>query len=148
MRYLLSPETWHASPNPHLSYRGARTYAQRLHLHGEVDLPEYVRRWSTEDFDWVGAHAHDEIRVALWPWLRERDYAGAEDDASLDAFLDGLGRRQAHLRPGIYVRRLWSWEQAVELDQRGTLVGEIRDAIAAVLTALDEPLPPSCQPPS
>jgi len=110
-----------------------------------VDLPEYVRPWSAEDFSWIRAHAHEEIRDGLWPWLRARHYASAEDDARLDAFLDGLGRRQAHLRPGIEARRRWRWEQAGDLDERGVLVGEIRDAIAAVLTALDEPLPPACR---
>ena len=94
-------DVWRASPNVHLAYRGARTVAQRLYLTCRVDLAEYVRRWSEEDYERLRAHPHDEIRDRLWPWLRERQYAGAEDDERLDAFLDGLGRRDAHLRPGI-----------------------------------------------
>ena len=81
------------------------------------------------------------IRDNLWPWLRERQYAGPEDDQQLDAFLERLGRRDAHLRPGIEVRRIWPWPHAADLDERGTLASEVRTAVAQLLTALDEPLP-------
>jgi hypothetical protein len=30
------------------------------------------------------------------------------------------------------------------LDERGALVSEVRTAVAELLTALDEPLPPAC----
>ncbi len=56
----------------------------------------------------------------------------------------GLGRRDVRLRPGIEVRRIWPWPHAVDLDERGALVSEVRDAVAELLTALDEPLPPAC----
>jgi hypothetical protein len=140
------PAIWRARPNPHLAYRGAINPAQRLYLTCGVGLEEYVRRWSSDDFDWVRAHAHDEIRNGLWPWLRGRGYAGPADDERLDGFLEGPGRRQAHLRPGLEVRRLWPWEDAVGLDERGALASEIRDAIAQVLDALDEPVLPTRQP--
>ena len=55
----------------------------------------------------------------------------------------GLGRRDVRLRPGIEVRRIWPWPHAVDLDERGALVSEVRDG-AELLTALDEPLPPAC----
>jgi hypothetical protein len=32
----------------------------------------------------------------------------------------------------------------VDLDERGALVREVRSAVAALLTLLDEPLPPAC----
>jgi hypothetical protein len=32
----------------------------------------------------------------------------------------------------------------VDLDERGALVSEVRNAVAELLTALDEPLPPAC----
>jgi hypothetical protein len=86
----------------------------------------------------VGAHRYDGIRENLWPWLRER-----QDDRQLDAFLGRLGRRDVHLRPGIEVRRIWPWAPAVDLDERGALVGEVRAAVTELLTALDEPLPPA-----
>jgi hypothetical protein len=99
------------------------------------------RRVKRED----AAYAPDTVKDELWPWLRERGYAGAEDDQYLEDYLDGLGHRDAHLRPGIEVVRLWSWADAVELDDRGLLAAEIKDAVIEILTALQEPLPPACQ---
>jgi hypothetical protein len=121
--------------------------AQRLYLHCHLDPSDYIRRWSGKDFDQVGAHPHNRIREDLWPWLRERQYAGPEDDQQLDAFLHRLGRRDAHLRPSIEVQPTWPWAQAVDLDERGTLASEVRNAIAELLRALDEPLPPACNEP-
>jgi len=139
------PDAWRARPNPNLAYRGARTRAQRLYLTCGIELAEYVRRWSEEDFARIRAYGHDEIREGVWPWLRDRHYAGREDDERLDAFLDTLGRRDAHLRSGIEAQRIWPWGQAIDLDEKRALVGEIRHAVSQLLIALDEPLPPACQ---
>ena len=117
---------------------------QRFFLHGHLKITEYVHRWSGEDFAQIGAHQFDDIRKHLWPWLRERQYASPEDDQQLDAFLKRLGRREAHLRPGIEVWRIWPWTHAEDFDERGELVGEVRTAVAELLAALDEPLPPAC----
>jgi hypothetical protein len=138
------PEAWRARPNVHLAFRNAPV-AQRLYLHCHLETAEYIRRWSGNDFTQIRAHHYNDIKEALWPWLRERQYAGPEDDQQLDAFLKHLGpRRDAHLRPGIEVRRIWPWPHAVDLDERGALAGEVRTAVAELLTALDEPLPPAC----
>ena len=137
------PGTWQARPTVYLAFHNA-PYAQRLYPHCHLDPPDYIRRWSGTDFDQVGAHPHNRIREDLWPWLRERQYAGPEDDQQLDAFLHRLGRRDAHLRPSIEVQRSWPWAQAVDLDERGVLASEIRSAIAELLGVLDEPLPPAC----
>ena len=136
------PGTWQARPAVYLAFHNAPA-AQRLGPHCHLDPADYIRRWSGEDFDQVGAHPHDRIREDLWPWLRERRYAGLEDDQKLDAFLHRLGRRDAHLRPSIEVQRTWPWAQAVVLDERGALGREVRSAIAELLRALDEPLAPS-----
>jgi hypothetical protein len=137
------PETWQARPNVQLAFRNAPV-AQRLYLHCSLDVTEYIHRWSASDFTWVRAHHHDQIRETLWPWLRGNQYAGPEDDEQLDAFLKRLGRREAHLRPGIELRRLWPWAHAVDLDERGALASDVRTAVTEMLTALDEPLPPAC----
>lgn len=138
------PEKWSARPNPHLAFRFS-TFDQRLYMHCQLDLAEYVRRWAEEDLERVGAYAPDTVKVELWPWLKERGYAGAEDDQYLDDYLHGLGHRDAHLRPGLEVLRLWPWPDAVELDDRRLLTAEIKDAVTEILTALQEPLPPACQ---
>jgi hypothetical protein len=136
------PGAWQAVPNMQLAFHNAPV-AQRLFPECHLSTTEYVRRWSGNDFAQVGAHRYDEIRENLWPWLRQRQYAGPQDDQELDAFLSRLGRRDAHLRPGITVRRIWPWAQAVNLDERGVLVGEVHAAVTELLTALDEPLPPA-----
>jgi hypothetical protein len=42
------------------------------------------------------------------------------------------------------MQRTWPWARAVDLDDRGALASEVRTAIAELLEALDEPLPPAC----
>jgi hypothetical protein len=121
-----------------------RPVVQRLYLHCRLEITEYIHLWSGTDIAQIRAHYYDDIKENLWPWLRERQYAGAEDDQQIDAFLKRLGRRPAHLRPGIKVERIWPWPHAVDLDERGALASEVRTAIAELLTALDEPLPPAC----
>lgn len=137
-------EVWRARPNPHLAYLWAKAVSQRLYLHCHLELEDYVSRWGGEDFERIGAHAADEVRDELWPWLRECGYASAEDEDRLPTFLDQLGRRPAHLRPGIEVRRIWPWARAIDLDERGTLAREVKEAVIEILTVLEEPLPPAC----
>lgn len=67
------------------------------------------------------------------------------DESQLDGFLDRLGKRDAHLRPGIGLECTWSQEDTGALDRHGILVGEVRSAVTEVLSVIDEPLPPSCQ---
>jgi hypothetical protein len=137
------PDAWQAQPKIHLAFHNAPV-AQRLYLHCHLEITEYVRRGSGADFGKIGAHPFDRIREDLWPWLRERQYASREDDQLLDTFLKRLGRRDAHLRPSIEVRRIWPWTYAVDLDERSGLASEVRTAVAELLTTLDEPLPPAC----
>jgi hypothetical protein len=133
-----SGDAWQASANPHLAFHNAPP-PQRLYLSCRLPAAEYARRWSGDDFTQVGAHRHDQIRQGLWPWLLERQYAAPEDD--LDPFLGRLGRRSAHLRPGITIQRTWPWAQAQEADERGVRTSEVRTAVTELLTALGEPLP-------
>ena len=132
------PDTWQARPTVHLAFRNA-TPGQRLYLHCQLGITDYIDRWSEEDFEQVGTHHPDGIRGSLWPWLRERHYAGPEDDQYLDAFLSRLGRRDAHLRPGLELGHTWPWAQAVDLDERRALASQIRTAAADLLAALGEP---------
>lgn len=136
-------DAWQARPNMQLAFRNAPV-AQRLFPHCHLEITEYVHRWSGDDFDKIGAHHFDQIRGNLWPWFQAHQYASPEDDQLLDAFLRRLGRRDAHLRPGIEVRRIWPWTHAVDLDERGALASEVRTAVAELLAALDEPPLPAC----
>jgi hypothetical protein len=140
---LANREGWTASPSLYLGYRGAQTQAQRLYPTCRLSLDEYVRRWSEEDQEHIGAYRHDKVRTELWPWLKERGYASQEDDRHLDEFLDGLGRRDAHLRPRVEITRRWAWAEAEQLDEREQLASELREATAELLSALKEPSLPS-----
>jgi hypothetical protein len=108
-------------------------------------LDDYVGRWIGEDFYQVHAHKPADVREHLWPWLLDRGYAGLRDEGDLDPFLKRLGRRDAHLRPGIALQRSWSRQEAVDLDRRQALSGQIREAAADILAVLDEPLLPACR---
>jgi len=62
----------------------------------------------------------------------------------MDVFLARLGKRDAHLRPGIGLQRSWGQEETAHLGKSGNLADEVRAAITEVLSVLDEPLPPAC----
>jgi hypothetical protein len=143
LRLVQAGGVWQARPNVHLAYRGARPVDQRLYMDCRLELEEYVDRWRGQDFEQIRAWPHDRIREELWPWLRERGYASSDDDDRLGPFLERLGRRQAHLRPGVAVWHVWPWAAAIELDERGALVAEVEAAIRELLTVLEEPLPPA-----
>ena len=51
----------------------------------------------------------------------------------LKVFLGRLGRRHAHLRPGIAMKRTWPWAQAKDADECGMLASEVRTAATEVL---------------
>jgi hypothetical protein len=136
-------EPWRVRPQPVLGYRNA-PIRSRVYLTCTLDAVAYARRWQGADWERVGAHHRNHILDALWPWLLARGYASPQDLAPLRAFVESLGRRFAHLRPGMHVTRAWPLEQAEELDDAGALAGEIRAALQQVLGILEEPgLPPA-----
>jgi hypothetical protein len=135
---LASEPGWRVEPQPILAFRNAPRHT-RVHLTCKLDAHTYARRWEGGDWEQVGAHHRDSIRPELWPWLRRRGYASARDAERLDPFMHALGRRFAHLRPGMHVARAWSWREAERLEDEGRLVREIRAALNTVLAALEEP---------
>jgi hypothetical protein len=142
---LADRDGWSATPSLYLGYRGAQTQAQRLYPECRLSLDEYVRRWSEEDRERIGAYRHDQVRSELWPWLQERGYASQEDSGHLEEFLEGLGRRDAHLRPRVEITRRWSWPEAEQLDGRSQLASELRAATTSLLAALEEPPLPTAR---
>jgi len=117
----------------HLAYRNAAP-GQRLYLHCHLELPTT----STAD------PARISPGSACTTQTTSATTSGPGSKCAstqLGPFLQRLGRRDIHLRPGIAVRRLWPWAHAVDLDERGALAGEVRQAVTVLLTALDEPLP-------
>lgn len=132
---------WRVEPQPLLGFRGAPE-SLRVYFTCALDPVSYAQRWQGEDFERVGAVHRSHIRPQLWPWLLQRGYASPADEAKLDPFLQTLGRRFAHLRPGIHVAREWPLERAEELDDAGLLVDEVRAALNRVLGLLGEPSAP------
>lgn len=132
---------WDADARPHLAFRNSHP-RQRLYTNPTIGIDEYVRRWAGPDGRRIGAHEQSTIRHGLWPWLIARGYASAEDEQELEPFLSRLGKRPAHLRPGLRLLRRWERDEVVALRGRGLLAGEIRAAVNRLLSAVaDQPLP-------
>jgi hypothetical protein len=145
--FLADPGPWRVRQNVHLAYRRADIY-QRLYLDCHLEAAEYIDRWLGRDFDYVRLYSWDQVSEDLWPWLLERQYATSVDEPGLSRFLADLKHRDAYLRPGIQLKRVWPWDHIVAPGSYGALVREIRAAVAEVLTMLDEPLPPACASPA
>ena len=128
---------WNVRPNPHMGFFNSMARL-RLYLDAGLDPGQYVRRWEGPDADQMRAYSPPEVRLSLWPWLKDRGYATDDDDKVLEDFLRILGRRKAHLRPGLHLDRRWSRDE-VRGRSRQELAAEIRDAVNRVLRSLEEP---------
>jgi hypothetical protein len=133
---------WTVEGSPQLAFYNSRP-AQRLYLRPTVSAEEYVRRWEGGDGRRIGQHSRDEVQRSLWPWLKERGYASASDDGVLDDFLAILGRRPAHLRPGMRLRRHWDAGALRELGGRAEIARAIRRDVNLILGAAGEPVLPT-----
>jgi hypothetical protein len=133
---------WIAAPSPHIAFFTARP-AVRLYMYPLLDAAEYARRWEHGDLEWVRQFPREEVRAVLWPWLKDRGYATDSDDPVLEQFLPGLGRRPAHLRPGLRLKHRWDTEAIRGLGGRAFLAEEIRRHVNAILAAAEEPPLPS-----
>ena len=72
---------WTAEPSPHLAFRNASPTV-RLYMAPHVDAAEYARRWEEGDLERVGAHAREDVRDKLWPWLKSGSIAPARSSWS------------------------------------------------------------------
>lgn len=138
LRFAEETTRWFAEPRPHLAFHTSAP-RQRVYLTPTIGLDEYVQQWSGGDLEHVHAYSLAELRDDLWPWLLARGYASPADAHELPRFERSLGRRAVHLRPGVCAWHPWSLTRAEELDDRGTLASEIRDALTDLLTAIGEP---------
>lgn len=129
---------WEVDARPHLAFRNSQP-RQRLYTNPTIEIDEYVRRWAGPDGRRVGAHDASTIRNGLWPWLIARGYASVEDEQELAPFLSRLGKRPAHLRPGLRLLRRWERDEVATLRGRRRLAEEIRAAVNRLLRAVDDP---------
>jgi hypothetical protein len=95
---------WDVRPSPHLAFFNSPP-SQRLYMAPELDAEAYSSRWEGPDGRLIGQHSGEEVRQHLWPWLKQRGYADPDDDEVLEQFFRILGRRNAHLRPGMRFRQ-------------------------------------------
>lgn len=129
---------WTVEPAPHLAYHTAPP-GRRLYLRPSLAPLDYVARWEDpERLRRVGSHAREDVERELWPWLKQMGFADDGDDSELQRFLsECLGRRPAHMRPGLRFRRLWTSAEAEGLG--AALAGTIRSEFNAVFAAAHEP---------
>jgi hypothetical protein len=132
---------WDVRPSPHLAFFTSAP-SQRLYMAPEVDAEEYAERWEGVDARHIGQHSSEEVRQHLWPWLKERGYASAEDDDVMEQFLSLLGRRPAHFRPAMRFRRRWDLAEIDRLG-RNELASAVRTEVNAILRASGEPALPA-----
>jgi hypothetical protein len=104
---------WTVEPSPHLAYHTAAP-GRRLYMRPSLAPLDYVARWEdSEALRRVGNHARKDVERELWPWLKQMGFADDGDDSELLRFLDEcLGRRPAHMRPGLRFRRVWTSAEA------------------------------------
>lgn len=110
-------------------------------------LDRYIDLWiSPEGRNRNRAFSPDELHGNLLPWLSEQGLLERPTDEELDLFIRRVGgasdRKTIYLRQGLWMGRFWNWEEAVELDEDGDLVGEVRTALNIMLSALGEELLP------
>lgn len=132
---------WSVAASPHLAFFNSSAH-QRLYLNPEVNVNEYARAWEGADGRWIGQHSVEEVRHSLWPWLKERGYVSAGDDPVLTEFLRILGRRPAHLRPGLRLELRLDAAAVRTLGNSRQLPSTIRRAVNGVLRAAGEPTLP------
>ena len=133
---------WEVDMRPHLAFRNSRA-AQRFYTNPTIGVDEYVARWTGPDGLRIGQHEAGVIRTGLWPWLLERGYASHDDEPELEPFLSRLGRRPAHLRPGLRLLRRWRRDEIAALPGRDALAQEICSAVNCLLTAVGDPRLPA-----
>jgi hypothetical protein len=133
---------WSVVPSPHLGFRNSPA-SRRLYMAPELDAAEYAQRWEGPDGRRIGQHTSQELRRVLWPWLKERGYVADEDDDLLEQFLRHLGRRPAHLRPGLRLKGRWDRDAQRALDGRRELALAIRSDVDEILGAAGEPRLPA-----
>jgi hypothetical protein len=129
---------WDVDPRPHLAFRNSRA-SQRLYTNPLIGADDYVAGWAGADGRRIGQHEADTVRRGLWPWMLERGYASPTDEQELEPFLARLGRRPAHLRPGLRLLRRWRRDDVEAIQRRGALANEIRSAVNRLLVAVGDP---------
>ena len=130
-------ENWELLPNFHFGHM-QRGYCWTT---SEITIDEYVDLWEKEiaTTTSVPRPAWDEF----WHWLMESRIASPEDRPEFQRHFTETARKSATPRPGLYLRRQWPLPMAEELDSKGTLAAEVRQALREALEAVGAPALPA-----
>ncbi|MGY1994482.1 macro domain-containing protein [Mycolicibacterium fortuitum] len=127
-------------PNFQLAHRFAQPL-QRWFPTRLLSSEEYLGQW-IDDFQngRAGGRTRDEIAdPAFFGWLVERRYAVAAEQESLHHWLDSKKAGiQIHIRPGVQIRRTWSYAEAFAAENEHEFAAQVRKAVNQVLTALGQ----------
>lgn len=125
-------------PNFQLAHRFAQPL-QRWFPTRLLSAEDYLRQW-IDDFSTghAGGRTRDEIADPdFFGWLIERRYALAAEQESLRQWLDNKKAGiQVHIRPGVQIRRTWSYEEAFAVENQQQFAAQVRDAVNQILRAL------------
>jgi hypothetical protein len=130
---------WEVTVNLHLGFWNAAS-ALRLYLNPLVPASEFVTRMEGEDHAQIRQVQRDELVSHVWPWLIARHYASDADDAAFRRFLEVLGSRPVHVRPGLRFLMTLEAAQRPDPDSVRALSAVIQAAVNEVLAAAGEPL--------
>jgi hypothetical protein len=133
LRQLAAEPGWAAGPNFHFGYMqtGYAWTATDLDLGAYLDL---WTRWIDEE------HSRDRSEWDdYWSWLEAHGLAAAADRAEFDRHFTHTRRPDACPRPGLWLSRSWSLDEAAELDARGRFALQVRESLNEALTTLGEP---------
>lgn len=125
-------------PNFQLAHRFAKPL-QRWFPTRLLSAEDYLGQW-IDDFHAgaAGGRTRDEIAdPGFFSWLAERRYALVTEEESLHEWLDSKKAGiQIHIRPGVQIRRTWSYAEAFAIEGQTDFTTQVRKATDKILTAL------------
>jgi hypothetical protein len=134
VRRLRGLPGWYAGPNFHFGHfeRGYCWTCNR------IDLDRYLDIW-TERIASQGTVSREDWEQ-FWAWLEEMEIACHDDKREFDRHFTETKRSSASPRPGIWLSRRWSLEEAEHLDAGEGLVRQVSDSLDVALDAFGERL--------
>jgi hypothetical protein len=137
LRELASSGGWKAGPNFHFGHM-QRGFCWTT---SSIGLVEYLDLWKAQ-IGSTRAIRRDEWEQ-YWTWLESELIAESKDRAEFDRNFQATARSTASPRPGVWLARRWPLAEAEDLDMRGALAEDVRDALDTALRAVGEPTMPA-----
>ncbi len=132
---MAEEENWTIANNMHFGH--FQTGYAWLPMPSSTSMEQYLRFWR-DHIELIGT-VYEPPKQPDWSGLLER-LEESEIISSREAFDRDFvltGRTKADVRPGIELYRWWALDEAIELDDRGELVGQVRAAFDRVLETFD-----------